>query len=105
MKTLLALSTLALLLAGNATSAQAHERYDGDYWAYRHRIEASHCDAPEVLYDRYGNKVIISHGRRYVVPAEENCHRAPVVIVPERHCAPPRFEPPFVGVLRSIFRH
>ena len=104
MKTLLAASALALILTGTGTTAVAHERYDGDYWAYRHRIEASHCDAPEVLYDRYGNKVIISHGRRYVVPVEEHCYRAPV-IVPECHRAPSHFEPPFVGVLKSIFRH
>ena len=86
MKTLLAASTLALILTATGTTAVAHERYDGDYWTYRHRLAASRSEAPEVLYDRYGNKVIISHGRRYVVPVEENCRRAPVAAPP----IPPR---------------
>ena len=105
MKTILAASTLALILTGTGATASAHERYDGDYWTYRHRLEASRCETPEVVYDRYGNKVILSHGRRYVVPVEENCHRAPVVVVPECPHPPSHFEPPFVGVLKSIFRH
>ena len=104
MKILLAATTLALILTATGATVSAHERYDGDYWTYRHRLEASRYDAPEVLYDRYGNKVIISQGRRYVVPAEENCHRAPVV-VPEYHRAPSHFEPPFVSALKFIFRH
>ena len=103
MKTLLAASTLALLLNATGSTAVAHERYDGDYWTYRHRIEAQRYDAPEVLYDRYGNKVVISHGRRYVVPAEDNCRRAPVV-VPDYHRSPSHFEPPFAGALKFIFR-
>ena len=104
MKILLAVSTLALVLTTTGTTAVAHERYDGDYWTYRHRIEASRYDAPEVLYDRYGNRVVISNGRRYVAPVEENCRRAPV-FVPEYRRAPSHFEPPFVGILKSIFRH
>ena len=104
MKTLLAASTLALILTATGATAVAHERYDAEYWAYRHRMEASRYEAPEVLYDRYGNQVVFSNGRRYVVPAEERCDRAPVV-VPEYHRAPSHFEPPFVGVLKSLFRH
>jgi len=104
MKTLLAASTLALILTASGTTAVAHERYDGDYWTYRHRLEASRSEAPEVLYDRYGNEVIVSHGRRYVVPVEENCRRAPVA-APRYRRAPSHFEPPFVSALKSIFRH
>lgn len=104
MKTLLAATTLALLLTATGATAVAHERSDAEYWAYRHRMEASRYEAPEVLYDRYGNQVIFSNGRRYLVSAEDNCRRAPIV-VPECHRAPTHFEPPFVGVLKSIFRH
>ena len=102
MKTLLAASTLALILTATGATAVAHERYDAEYWAYRHRMEASRYEAPEVRYDRYGNQVVFSNGRRYVVPAEEHCNRAPVV-VPEYRRSQARFELPIPGPLRFIF--
>jgi len=104
MKTLLAASTIALILTATGATAVAHERNDGDYWTYRHRLEASRYNAPQVAYDRYGNRVLVSQGRRYAAPVEENCHRAPV-FVPEYRRTRSHFEPPFVGILKSIFRH
>ncbi len=103
MKTLLAASAITLILTATGATALAHERYDGDYWTSRHRLEASRHAMPEVLYDRYGNKVIFSHGERYVIPVEEPCHRAPVIVVPECRHAPAHFEPPFIGPLKFIF--
>ena len=111
MKPTLKTSILAITLFSAGATAMAHERYPEGGSSYRYR-EASRYDEPEVLCDRYGNRVYVTRSQRYAAPVQEHCYRAPVV-VPECHRAPVvepqchrpsvRFEPPFFSPLRLLF--
>ena len=112
MKTILTAATLAITLAATGATATAHERCRDDDRSYGYRGgEVVRYDAPEVYYDRYGNRVVVTRERRCVIPVEDHCRR-PVVIVPECHRAPvceerheyrSHHEPHFVGALKFIF--
>ena len=120
MKNLITAAALAVTLTITASTALAHERcrdddrsyyYRNDYRGdYRH-VEVVRYQEPEVYFDRYGNRVIVRSEQRYAAPVAEPCHR-PVVVVPECHRAPVceqryetrgHFEPPLIGVLKSLF--
>ena len=100
MKTILCTAALAITMATTGATAMAHEHYyDGD--------RACRDRGTEVLYDRYGNRVIVARERRYVVPVEDHCRR-PVVVVPEYRRVPVceerrEIHPPLFGGLRIIF--
>ncbi len=107
MKAIIKSSILALTLLSAGATAMAREPYrDGGYSYRGHGYEGSRYAAPEVLYDRYGNRVYVSRSERYAAP--ERC--APVV-VPEYHRPPVceerrpsiRFVPPPFSPLRFIF--
>ena len=103
MKATLKASILAITLLSAGATAMAHERYPDSGYSYRGRgYEDSRYEAPEALYDRYGNRVYATRSQRYAAPVEEHCHRAPVV-VSEYHRAPVRFQPPSFSPLRFLF--
>ncbi|MEO6741541.1 MAG: hypothetical protein ABIP20_14940 [Chthoniobacteraceae bacterium] len=103
MKLTLKLSILAITLLSAGATAMAHERYPEDGWSYRNRgYENSRYNAPDVVCDRYGNRVYVTRSQRYAPPVEEHCYRAPVV-VPECRRPQARFELPLPGPLRFIF--
>ncbi len=103
MKATLKASILAITLLSAGATAMAHERYpDSDRYYEGRGYEGSRYDAPEVFYDRYGNRVYATRSQRYAAPVEDQCHRAPVY--EERHRASVRFEPPFFSPLRFLFR-
>ena len=101
MKLILKASILAITLISAGATAMAHERYPEDGRYYRGR-EADRCNEPEVLYDRYGNRVYGTRSQRYAPPVEEHHYHAPVV-VSEYHRPQARFELPFPSPLRFIF--
>ena len=104
MKATLKASILAITLLSAGATAMAHERYPDNGWSSHNRgYEGSRYDAPEVLYDRYGNRVYVTRSQRYAAPVEEHCYRAPVC--EDRSRTSIRFEPPFFSPLRFLFRH
>ena len=94
MKATLKASILAITLLSAGATAMAHERYPEDGWSYGNRgYEDSRSREPEVLYDRYGNRVYVARSQRYAAPVVVSECRRPQV----------RFEVPFPGPLRFIF--
>lgn len=112
MKTILTTATLAITLATTGATATAHERCRDDDRSYGYRGGGVvRYEAPEVYFDRYGNRFVTTREHRYVVPVEDHCRR-PVVVVPECHRAPvceerreirSHHEPHFIGALKFIF--
>lgn len=102
MKSILKASILAITLITAGATARAHDDCRDDDRPYRRNVEVYHYNEPEVLYDRYGNRVYVARSQRYAAPVEEHCYRAPVV-VPECHRPQVRFEVPFPGPLRFLF--
>lgn len=114
MKNKLAAAALAILLVSTGATAMAHERCREDYgysgYSRYRDAEVVRYAEPQVYYDRYGNRTIVTREQRYAVPVEDHCRRP--VVVPQCRPAPvcePRYEshshrePHLVGALRFIF--
>ena len=103
MKATLKASILAITLLSAGATAMAHERCsDSDRYYEGRGYEGSRYDAPEVFYDRYGNRVYATRSQRYVAPVQDHCYRPPVC--EERSRTSFRFEPPSFSPLRFLFR-